>query len=176
VTRAGLVAIPIALAFAATLACNDPTHDEAVVALGPEPPGDHPGPTHRAGQPCLTCHGGSGPASSHFSIGGTVYAVQGQKDPMPGVLVTITDIDSSKRTVKSNSAGNFYLTVADWQPAAPLHVQIVCNSSKAPTQMGTHIGRDGSCADCHFDPPGRDSPGRVFVAVDPGDLPQGGCQ
>ena len=59
----------------ALLGCNDATHDEEVAALGAEDPAVPPGPDHRPGQPCLTCHGGIGPAKQQFSIGGTVYAV-----------------------------------------------------------------------------------------------------
>jgi hypothetical protein len=38
--------------------------------------------------------------------------------------------------------------------------------------MYTHIGRDGSCATCHSDPPGGDLVGHVYLA--PGDEPDGG--
>ena len=38
--------------------------------------------------------------------------------------------------------------------------------------MFTHIGRDGSCATCHSDPPGGDLVGHVYLA--PGDEPDGG--
>jgi hypothetical protein len=159
----------------AAIACADPTHDNAVSALGPEPDG-RPGPTHRPGQPCVTCHGGSGPAHTAFSIGGTVFAVKDQSMPMPGVRVTITDATNKSQTLTSNSAGNFYLGSDQWQPSPPMHVQIVCDSTKPPIPMTTHIGRDGSCADCHHDPRGPESAGRVYIAGDPSDLPQGGCQ
>ena len=57
-------------------ATSNPVHDNEVAALGPEDPSVPPGPDHRPGQPCLVCHGGSGPASAQFAVGGTVYAAQ----------------------------------------------------------------------------------------------------
>ncbi len=59
-----LVAVAVLATLAVGGACGgDPVHDEEVAALGPEPGGGAPGPEHRPGQPCLVCHGGSGPAS-----------------------------------------------------------------------------------------------------------------
>jgi hypothetical protein len=56
----------------AAVGCDDPVHDDAVTALGGEDPNVPIGALHRPGQPCLVCHGGSGPAALAFSVGGTV--------------------------------------------------------------------------------------------------------
>ena len=91
------------------IACGDPTHDRAVDALGGEAPGVPEGPLHRPGQPCATCHGESGPADSEFTIAGTVYALLGQSQPVPNVLVRIRDFTGTERSVTTNQAGNFFV-------------------------------------------------------------------
>jgi hypothetical protein len=180
------------LALAVGAACADPTHDDAVAALGPEAPGVPPGPTHRPGQPCLTCHGGSGPAGAQFSIGGTAY--QTQRLPLPdggippsaplvGATVQLTDSVNSTQTVTTNSVGNFFIPLAQWAPTPPIggletavdggppnqshEIQVCqgdCNSATVMKEsMLTQIGRDGSCADCHFYPPGPLSPGPIYL-------------
>jgi len=141
--------------------CVDATHDEQVGALGPEDPAVPPGPLHRPGQPCLACHGGSGPASQQFSVGGTVYAVQGQSAPAVGATVQIEDVTGSVGNAQSNPAGNFYITVHEWIPTYPTLPQVTLGS--VSQQMTTHVGRDGSCADCHQDPAGPNSTGHIYV-------------
>lgn len=172
------VSLATTLALAALAACADPVHDNDVSALGPEQ--GSTGPNHRRGQPCVICHGGSGPASSQFAIGGTVYAVRGQDAPAVGVDVQLTDAANTVKHVTSNEAGNFFIRGSDWSPVAPIHVQLTCTNPKDNTQqiqntMGSHIGRDGSCADCHFEPRGPDSAGHVYLVVDPADF-FGVCQ
>ncbi len=134
-----------ALAFGSS--CLDPVHQDAVDALGPETNGEHPGPTHRRGQPCLTCHGGSGPGSPDFAVAGTVYAVRGGSDPAPGVTVTITDLNGTAKSVITNSAGNFYITRDSWRPVYPLSVSL--SDGTKTKAMFSHVGGDGSCATCH---------------------------
>ena len=70
-----LARLPVGLTLLATLAAcdTDPVHSSAVDALGPEVAGVPKGPYHRAGQPCVTCHGGEGPASQQFVMAGTVF-------------------------------------------------------------------------------------------------------
>lgn len=168
---------------AALGACGDPTHDDAVTALGPEAPGVRPGPDHRPGQPCLTCHGGSGPGGAQFSIGGTAYAMQGSSSPLQGATVQLTDSRNSTHTTMTNTVGNFYILLSDWAPVAPIggvtegdgglnkdHAIQVCqgpcnpnDTSEAQAYMVTHIGRDGSCADCHYNPPGPLTPGAIYL-------------
>jgi hypothetical protein len=45
----------------------------------------------------------------------------------------------------------------------------------AEADMISHIGRDGSCADCHTATIGPRSPGPVYLATDQGDLPGAGA-
>ena len=162
------------LLLATALSCGDPVHDNQVAALGPEPAGSSPGPTHRPGQPCLVCHDGSGPGNLKLSVAGTVYAVKGQTDPLPNTLVTLTDATGSGRTATTNSVGNFLVPFSEWAPTAPINVALSYPADVDPPQntatMKSHIGRDGSCASCHYDPPGPATPGRVYMVIDPQDL------
>jgi hypothetical protein len=181
---------PLVAAVLAALACacfQDPVHDDEVAALGPEAKGVPPGPDHRPGQPCLACHGGSGPASVQFSIGGTAYlderlplADGGAPPPSPpldGATVSLTDSKGSTHTATTNKVGNFYITLAQWAPVAPIGgvtydasvpdlsraIQITQGTNLA--LMYSHVGRDGSCADCHFYPPGPLSPGPIYLTA-----------
>lgn len=153
------------------VACGDPVHDDAVSALGPEAPGERPGPTHRHGQPCLVCHGGSGPGKPEFSIGGTVYAVKGQPQTIEGATVHLVDSRNEKRDVNTNAAGNFYIEASAWVPVGPINVTVSLGAISIP--MGTHIGRDGSCASCHAEPASTSTVGHVYVATSAADLPGG---
>jgi hypothetical protein len=173
---------------AAAIACGDPAHDQAVSALGGEKGGVEPGPNHRPGQPCVVCHGGSGPASAQFSIGGTVFAIKGQPDPLVNAIVHITDSKGSTQDVTTNQAGNFYIPLSKWAPSYPLmKISIDCgpltsqspytcgtgdaNTPPATATMNTHVGREGSCAACHFGVPGPATRGPIYLATDPTDLP-----
>jgi hypothetical protein len=153
------------LALVGGVACNDPVHDNEVAALGPENPDVEQGPFHRPGQPCLTCHGGSGPAKSQFTMGGTVYQTHAGTVPLNGGVVEITDPQMTRFDVKTNAAGNFYITESDYSPGYPAHVTVSFNG--VTTTMLTHIGRDGSCADCHFDPPGPATEGHAYLVLTP---------
>jgi len=150
------------------IACADPAHDQAVQALGGEAPGVPEGPLHRPGQPCVTCHGDSGPASGEFSLAGTVYALLLESEPVPNVLVRIKDIRGTEFSVTTNQGGNFYIRREEWQPVYPLQASIrLGNLTK---QMSTHIARAPSCADCHLHPPGRNSPGHIYIATSRSEL------
>jgi hypothetical protein len=151
------------------LACGDPVHDNQVDALGAEQ-GDV-GPLHRPGQPCLACHGGSGPAKAEFAFGGTVYKEE-TSDGYEGVDVQLTDATQTVKHITTNRAGNLYIGQESWQPIAPIHVQISFQDVTA--QMATHIGRDGSCASCHYEPRGPASAGRVVLSVPNGPATDGG--
>jgi len=161
--RARSVSLGAALwALLAPIACVDIVHEDEVQALGPEAPGVPPGPLHRPGQPCVTCHGGSGPGSQQLAIGGTVYAVQGESAPAVGAVVQIEDIDGHFWTVQTNEAGNFFVTTAEWQPHYPVgSIQVTLGD--VTQSMFTHVGRDGSCADCHQATPGPTSPGPIYI-------------
>lgn len=137
-----------AFVFSALLAsCFNPVHDDAVDALGPEINGIRPGPRHRAGQPCLVCHGGLGPGSPEMSVGGTVYLARGGTEAASDVAVLLTDAKGATRTLASNDVGNFYVWKSDWDPAFPLSVSVSRGSDQQ--KMESVIGRDGACATCH---------------------------
>jgi hypothetical protein len=181
-----LKALAAILSFAAfaALACGDPAHDQAVAALGGEK--GSPGPTHRPGQPCGICHGGSGPGNEQFAVGGTVYAIKGQGDPLVNAVVYISDANGDQKSATTNSAGNFYIPSSRWAPKYPLSNIVVvcgpltsqspytCGGSNGPTDtnaisasMHTSIGREGSCAGCHFGTPNTSTRGPVYVGSDP---------
>ncbi|HLK39614.1 MAG TPA: carboxypeptidase-like regulatory domain-containing protein [Polyangiaceae bacterium] len=157
------VIVVLAGGLASLVACVDVVHEDQVQALGGEQPGVPPGPLHRPGQPCLVCHGGSGPASSQFSIGGTVTRTQGQPDPAPGVQVILEDISGAVVTLTTNPAGNFYVPLQDWTPQYPLQVNGVLLGSNQAPPMSTHISREGSCCGCHQPTGGPTSPGPIYL-------------
>ena len=162
----------ILLGCAAALAgcLNDPVHDTAVGDLGGEAAGVRPGPTHRPGQPCLTCHGGSGPGKPTFSIAGTVYRSNDVKTAVGGVQVSIADATGAVHTYVTNEAGNFYVESASWQPVYPLLTSLSYGTLK--TDMNTRIARDGSCGSCHGDPQGPAAAGHIFVTANDYDFPK----
>jgi hypothetical protein len=162
-------AVLAALAMTCTL---DPVQSEAVADLGGEAPGVPPGPLHRPGQPCLVCHDGS-TARPAMSVGGTVYGVLGSAAPLAGGSVELTAEDGSTFTATTNAAGNFYVEQTAWQPVYPLRVAVAFG--ELTSTMSTIIGRDGSCATCHVDPPSRISAGRVYLAPSAALLPDGGA-
>jgi hypothetical protein len=168
-SRALLLALAAAFAFAG---CQDPVHENEVAALGNEAPGVSPGPTHRPGQPCLVCHGGEGPGNPQFAIAGTVYQVPTATIGMNGATVKATDVNKSSASATTNSVGNFYIAASDYSPTYPVDVEI--DDGQVQTKMLTHIGRDGACASCHFDPPGPTTPGHVYLVGDVADLPGAG--
>lgn len=157
----GVCTAGAALAGAVSVSCVDEVHSQEVAALGPDQ--GPRGPTHRPGQPCLTCHGGEGPAKVVFSIGGTVYEDQGGGSPAVGAVVLIEDILGNTCTVTSNSAGNFFLTPDECSPHYPTDPAVTSADGTVTQPMLTHIGRDGSCADCHTLTAGPDSPGPVYL-------------
>jgi hypothetical protein len=154
----------LAIAFVLVAAACDPVHDNAVNALGGEAPGVPPGPMHRPGQPCLLCHGGQGSDPPAFSMAGTVFAGSGATSPQVGAVVTLQDAAGTVATATTNAAGNFYLTPSQFSPKFPVHVTSVASGSASVT-MHSHIGGNGSCAGCHADPSGPDSPGHVYFDV-----------
>ncbi len=159
----------LAVAVMTTLVgCIDPVHDQQVQALGGEAPGVPTGPEHRPGQPCLVCHGGEGPASSQFSVGGTVYAVDQESAPAVGAQVLTEDITGASFESPTNAAGNFYVAATQWQPTFPIKMQVTLGP--VTNMMLTAAGRDGSCATCHQSKIGPASPGPVYVAMSPNQL------
>jgi hypothetical protein len=148
------------------VACVDESHELQVQALGPEDPSVPRGPLHRPGQPCVVCHGSEGPASTRFLMAGTVYAVEGQDAPADNAQVSIEGITGSTYVATTNAAGNFFIKPDQWTLTYPAQAQ-VWKGSDLPRIMGTHINRDGSCADCHALQAGPTSPGRVYLALAP---------
>jgi hypothetical protein len=160
----------VVVAASLLVSCGDPVHDKGVDALGPETFGLRPGPTHRPGQPCLVCHGGSGPGSPEFSVAGTVYKYTDTLESLQGADVVVTDANGASRTFTTNQTGNFYVGKKDWDPVFPLHVKV--NYKSLSIEMQTHVGRDGACASCHFDPAGPSAVGHVYLVGDPKDFPK----
>jgi hypothetical protein len=155
-----LTRLPAALTLFATLcACDtDPVHSSAVDALGPEVAGVPKGPFHRAGQPCLTCHGGEGPASQQFAMAGTVFFGPGNASPatfvgVENAQVVLEDDSQAQHTATTNCVGNFYVLPGDWpgHPQFPVIVRVVGQPEQTvlDVPMQSHIGRQGSCAACH---------------------------
>lgn len=148
--RASLAVVPALVLAASAASCMDPVHSDAVDALGPEAAGVPEGPTHRPGQPCTVCHGGSGPGSPEFSVAGTVYVTRDARDPAIGADVVLTDARGASRTFRTNEVGTFYSSKAEWVPAFPLQVTVSYGGTSKP--MKTLVGGDGGCARCHRDP------------------------
>ncbi len=135
------------LLFASLASCLDPVHEDAVTALGPEAPGIPEGLRHRAGQPCLTCHGGDGPGEPDFAVGGTIYATRKGTEALEGAEVTLTDVTGATRTLVTNDVGNFRIRVEDWKPIFPIKVKIAMGKETA--EMETLINGNGGCNHCH---------------------------
>ena len=178
---ATLVAMATALAAVVAASCTDPTHAAEVNALGGEVAGVPTGPTHRAGQPCLTCHGGLGPANSTFVTAGTAYALQYPMDGGPNTtgFVYLVDSVGSTYVASTNEVGNFYVPTGSWNAVFPLGArQVDAGVDASPNITVTHVGVGGytsrmvtaidrggvyaSCGYCHFDPPGPTSPGHIY--------------
>ncbi len=153
------------LAGCALTGCNDPEHDDAVAALGPEDPNVPRGELHRPGQPCLTCHGGLGPAEAQFSLGGTVYAMRGSTAPAVGALVQTEDIAGRYWTVPTNAVGNFFVAAEHFVPQYPIKLNLFTADMQPAQQMLTYSARQGSCAACHAAALGSYSPGPVYLAL-----------
>ncbi len=145
--------------------CVDPVHAQQVQDLGPEDPAVAPGPLHRPGQPCTVCHSTEGPASSIFTVAGTVF--DSPEGPgAPGVEVRM---DDSKRSslanlgkLTTNCAGNFFVRPFQWTPIFPIIVAI--QSSGRTRAMQGHVSREGSCSACHKTRAFVDSAGRIQLS------------
>jgi hypothetical protein len=151
------------LAVVSLLAC-DPVHTRAVDALGGETPGVPRGPLHRPGQPCLLCHDGAFGDPRAFAMAGTVFQSANAVTPLEGATITLLGADGSTQTATTNAAGNFYLSTSEYTPHYPVHVKSIVSGGKS-IFMQSHIGENGSCAGCHADPSGPDSPGHVYFDI-----------
>jgi hypothetical protein len=172
-TSASVAPLPALLALAALAAafgCDaDPIHTAEVQALGPEATGIPVGEYHRAGQDCSVCHGGEGPASTQFSIAGTVFFGPASAAPPVGVgNVTVYLQDNSTamaRAFTTNCVGNFFATTGDYNPQFPILVTIggTPQAQYLQVSMQSQIGRDASCGGCHQYPASYDSPGLIHL-------------
>jgi hypothetical protein len=143
------------------LACaGDPVRDEAEAALGPEAPGEQPGPLHRAGQSCTTCHRDEGSARA-FAVAGTIFARAGERRGAEEVVVDLSDARGSRRRAVTNVAGNFFVAADDWRPVWPVRAKLVVGGRERA--MESVIQREGSCATCHSDPRGPASAGPILA-------------
>jgi hypothetical protein len=159
--RSRFLLFPCGILAGGLLGCGDPAADAAVSALGPETPGVPPGPKHRPGQPCLVCHGPSGAARSPFSLAGTLYREKGKPAVLGRADVAVTEATGRKFVVRSNCAGNFYVSPVDFTPRAPFWVSVTYLAETI--DMESPVYREGSCASCHHEPAGALSAGAVFL-------------
>jgi hypothetical protein len=116
-------------------------------------------------------------------VAGTVFqSADRGAPPLAGGTVLVFDSasDAPQQTV-TNEAGNFFFGDS-WSPVFPLHDITLDFTGIMPPRpkMHTRVGRDGSCATCHFDPPpdpaakaARDTPGHVYLVLEPADFPGG---
>ena len=132
--------------------CGDPVHDAELAALPGENPNVPVGEYHRAGQPCVLCHGPGGPASdAAFSLAGTIFAQPSSAVGVDNATVAFTDTTGSTFEVQTDCVGNFFVKKTDWDPSFPIFVRVFKNG--ASKTMQGQIGRERSCANCHADPP-----------------------
>jgi cytochrome c553 len=162
------LAVAVVLGGALASCATDPVHQAEVDALGGEVQGVPQGEYHRAGQPCTVCHGPEGPASTQFTMAGTIFHGP-VKTTAPftaigvdNAQVTMVDSLNSSFTAFTDCVGNFYVTSAQWNPAFPVLVEVTAGG--VTQKMQGHIGRETSCANCHSDPPYYDSPGHIYLA------------
>jgi hypothetical protein len=151
---AALLALVAAATSGAGSGCTNPVRDKAIEDLGPEAPGESPGPEHRAGQPCLLCHSDGGPASSKpFAMAGTVYQDAKGLKGAENVFVQFVDARGSGPVVapQTGPSGNFYVPLQDWADLSyPVRVGLYEKITDKPkTTMKSLIGREGSCNFCH---------------------------
>ena len=177
-TRAQLAGVPLLLVGAIVVAslapsCSDPVHDAQVASLGPEYPGIPQGQYHRAGQPCTVCHGPEGPASTQFSMAGTIfyapYSATNIGYGYESAYISMIDANGQiSPPITTNCVGNWWTTAGTFNPAFPVLVTVYPTpGSTAGIPMVTQISRATSCAECHSDPPAYDAVGHVYVGGSP---------
>jgi hypothetical protein len=147
--------------------CSDPIHDGGVSALGKDTraPGTE---FHRAGQPCGVCHQASGPASTTFTVAGTIFSQPGTFVGLNGVQLEFTDSNGNQYVDPNltNCVGNFFVKDTDWNPFFPILVRIT-KAGVAQTMI-SQIGREASCAHCHAlqNPDPLSQVGHVYLGLD----------
>lgn len=151
------------------LAACDPVHDDRMAALGDEAPNVGPGPFHRPGQPCTTCHDGKLGSPREFSVAGTIFKNETGSEPAEGATVTLTTADGASFKKLTNSAGNFYFEPHEVTPRYPMKTEV--SYGTITVKMDSLIGRAGACADCHTEPARATSPGHIFIPATEGGIP-----
>jgi len=166
------------LGLALTGACIGTSPEAAREAnLGPEQPGVPQGPTHRAGQPCLTCHSEQhDPGGEHFLLAGTVYRRAGDPEGLEGAEVVVADAAGRRFTARTNRVGTFFVREGGsgeptqrgdgelhvpFRPTYPLRVKVVAGDVEQVMQG--LIWREGSCAACHGGEPSASSNGWIYL-------------
>jgi hypothetical protein len=145
--RRACVLLFVVASGALALGCQDPIHDGGVSQLGKDSHALGNNEFHWAGKPCLVCHDGTGPASTTFSVAGTVFSQAATFVGINGVDVDMTDSNGSVHTVTTDCVGNFFVLPSDWTPHFPILARI---TKLGVTQtMISPIGREGSCGHCH---------------------------
>ena len=135
------------------VSCTNPVPDGQIASLGGEAPNVDPGPTHRAGQPCVLCHSESGPANKFvFTVAGTIFQSPAMAVGVDSAEILLVDSTGSspKDPVFTNAVGNFYIARDQWDPAFPIFAGIYKDGVRR--SMQSHISREPSCAFCHKDP------------------------
>jgi hypothetical protein len=147
----------------AVLSPVDPEHQLLVAKLGPENPHVPLGPLHRPGQPCGLCHGDGGEAS-FFSASGTIFRDNMSAVPLVDADVMVVDATQNRYTAHTNCAGNFYVTVYEFDPVLPFWVTVRLGANESPMESPIH--RERSCGTCHFDPAGPRTAGHAYLTAD----------
>lgn len=143
--------------------CNlDPVHRAGVNNLGPEQADAYPPESefHRPGEPCALCHSKQGPADSTFVLAGTVFwGPENYERRVDQAYVRIIDGQKAHKCFVTNCNGNFFVRPEDFPSITfPLLVDEVVRAKnpgvdETPAftkKMGSHIGREASCATCHI--------------------------
>lgn len=149
---------------------------QAADALGPDTGRYDTGPYHRAGFPCVTCHGGLWwQPTPAFELAGTVYQRSSGGAASGNAAIEIKDASGHAFTAHTNSAGNFFVVVAGskaqqqgegrseipWRLDFPLSVRVRASGVDQP--MRSRVWNERSCAACHTGNPSAASNGRIFV-------------
>lgn len=163
----------LVVALTAISCLPDPIHVQDVDALGGEAPGVPPGPLHRPGQPCGACHGPDGPATTQFTLAGTVYQSPGRPDPLTNATVRFIDWTGAQFATTTNCAGNFFVSGKDFNPTWPVWTKVQALGQTA--EMISAAFRETSCNNCHADPADPAAVGHVYLSSTAIPIPEGGC-
>jgi hypothetical protein len=105
-----------------------------------------------------------------------MYATGSIKQPAFDAAVWTEAITGRSVTRRTNRAGNFYVLASEFTPEYPIQMRVTSADGSITQQMQTPSTRDGSCADCHTDPPSPTSPGPIYLSMDSASGSDGGNQ